>query len=114
MIPRLIGAATLQSNPLVAERVRKMIESNNTEGIAQALIGMAERDDSTDLLNEIKCPTLVIVGSQDKLTPPSEAEKMSKEISNAGFEVIRNAGHLPNIEQPDDFNRVITKFLSEL
>lgn len=114
MIPRLIGATTLQNNPRVAKRVQNMIESNSAEGIAQALLGMAERDDSTDLLAQINCPTLVIAGSEDKLTPPSEAEKMSEAICNANFEVISGAGHLPNIEQPGDFNRVITQFLNEL
>ncbi len=114
MIPRLLGVTTLQSNPRIAERVKKMIESNKAEGIAQALIRMAKRDDSTDLLTQINCPTLIIVGSEDKLTPPSEAEKMSEAISNAKLEVIQNAGHLPNIERPDDFNYAVTKFLSEL
>src|SRR5262249_19171398 len=114
MIPRLLGATTLQNDPLVAERVRKMIESNTAEGIAQASLAMAARSDSTDLLEQIDCPALVIVGTEDKLTPPSEAEKMSGAIRNARLEIISGAGHLPNMEQSGDFNLVITKFIEEL
>jgi pimeloyl-ACP methyl ester carboxylesterase len=113
MIPRLIGATSLQNDPQIAERVKAMIESSQAEGIAQALSGMAERLDSTDLLSQIKCPTLIIVGNEDKLTPPSEAEKMSQAISGSTLEVIVNAGHLPNIEQPEIFSRAILNFLKE-
>ncbi|MGE3436551.1 MAG: alpha/beta fold hydrolase [Blastocatellales bacterium] len=114
MIPRLLGETTLRNNPQVVDRVRRMIESNTAEGIAQASLAMAARGDSTDLLEQIDCPALVVVGAEDKLTPPSEAEKMSSAIRNAKFEIISGAGHLPNIEQPNDFNLVITKVIEKL
>ncbi len=114
MTTRLIGSTTFENSQRVVERLQRIIESNSAEGIAQALIGMAERDNSSDLLGRINFPTMVIVGSEDKLTPPSEVERMSNAIGNAKFKVIPGAGHLPNIEQPAEFNRAITKFLNEL
>jgi len=63
------------------------------------------------LLAQIACPTLVIVGSEDKLTPPSDAEKMSQTIPNAQLEVIATAGHLSNLEQSEPFNRLVANFL---
>jgi len=111
MIPKLLGATTQQTKPHIVERVRAMIESNNAEGIARALHGMAERADSTELLAQINCPTLVIVGSEDGLTSPSEAEKMSQGISGARLVTIAGAGHLSNLEQPDEFNRAVSDFL---
>jgi pimeloyl-ACP methyl ester carboxylesterase len=114
MTSRLLGETTLRDKPQIVERVRLMIESNTGEGIARASLAMAARSDSTDLLERIDCPALVIVGAEDKLTPPSEAEKMSGAIGAARFEIISGAGHLPNIERPDDFNLAITKFLEEL
>lgn len=114
MIPRLLGATTLQNDSLVVERVRRMIESNTAEGIAQASLAMAARSDSTDLLEQIECPALVVVGAEDRLTPPGEAERMCGAIHNARFEIIPGAGHLPNIERPGDFNLVITRFIEGL
>lgn len=111
MIPKLLGPVTQQTKPQVVERVRTMIEGNNAEGIARALIGMAERADSTELLARIECPALVIVGSDDGITPPSEAEKMSQAISGARLVTIAGAGHLSNLEQPDEFNRAVAGFL---
>ncbi|MEP7337395.1 MAG: alpha/beta fold hydrolase [Acidobacteriota bacterium] len=114
MIPQLLGDTTLQSRPDVATRIRAMIETSQAEGIAQALMGMAQREDSTDLLPLVKCPTLVIVGSEDKLTPQSDAEKMLLLIKNAGLEVIDSTGHLSNIECPAIFNKAVLKFLNRL
>jgi pimeloyl-ACP methyl ester carboxylesterase len=113
-ISKLLGETTLRRDPKIAERVRAMIESSSAEGIAQASLAMAARADSMDLLERIDCPTLVIVGAEDKLTPPSEAEKMSQKLRNARLEVIAGAGHLSNIEQPDDFNSLIEGFLADL
>lgn len=114
MIPRVLGETTLQNNPAVAKRVRTMIEATNPEAIAQASIGMAQRSDSTDMLLLIACPTLIIVGEEDKLTPISDAEKMHQAIASSRLEVIRQTGHLSNLEQPATFNRVISDFLAQL
>lgn len=91
-----------------------MIEKASIEGIVQALMGMAHRVDSTDLLALISCSTLVVVGNEDKLTPPSDAEKMSRSIKLSSLESINNAGHLPNIEYPTSFNLAVIKFLNQL
>lgn len=89
-----------------------MIEIAQPEGIAQALLGMAQRNDSTDLLPLITCPTLVVVGSEDNLTPLADAEKLARSISTSSLEVINEAGHLSNLEQPASFNQAISKFLN--
>lgn len=114
MIAKLLGETTLKSRPQVVEQVKEMIEAAHPEGIAQALIGMAERPDSTELLAKVTCPTLVIVGEEDKLTPPSDAEKMHQAIASSQLQVISKAGHLPNLEEPSDFNQTIRSFLQQL
>jgi pimeloyl-ACP methyl ester carboxylesterase len=114
LTPRLIGETTLRNNPEVVARVKSMIEAGQSEGVAQAQAAMAERSDSTDLLSQINCPTLIIVGKEDKLTPPVEAEKMSRSIAGSTLEIVRSSGHLPNIEQPESFNHLVANFLSRL
>lgn len=63
-------------------------------------------------LSEIKVPTLVVVGDHDRLTPPTVAREMAAAVPNAKLAILRNAGHLSNIEQPVWFNRVLEDFLA--
>jgi pimeloyl-ACP methyl ester carboxylesterase len=114
MTPRLLGESTLKNDPNAVKRVKTMIESAQAEGIAQALTAMADRPDSTELLSQINRPTLIIVGKEDKLTPPSEAEKMNQAIAGSALELVQNCGHLPNIERPESFNRAVRGFLGKL
>lgn len=111
MTPKLLGATSLQNNPALVERVQSMIRGAQAEGVARALQGMAQREEATDLLAQITCPTLIIVGNEDKLTPPSDAEKMSQTIPDAQLEVIATAGHLSNLEQSETFSRLVAAFL---
>ena len=71
--------------------------------------------DALDRLGAITAPTLVIVGEQDLLTPPWIAREVAAAIPGARFEVIRGDGssHLVPIERPDDFNRLVSDFLTE-
>ena len=62
-------------------------------------------------LGAIRVPALVVVGADDRLTPPSVAREMVTAIPNARLAILRRAGHLSNIEQPEWFNRVLEEFL---
>ena len=66
------------------------------------------------IFKNIKIPTLVLVGRQDKLTPPAMALKIHELVENSDFEIIDNAGHLSNIENPEDFNNCILKFINKI
>jgi 3-oxoadipate enol-lactonase len=72
------------------------------------------RYDALDRLGGIKAPTLAIVGEQDLLTPPHVCREVASRIPGATFEVIQGAGssHLAPIERPDDFNGLVTRFLT--
>jgi len=91
-----------------------MIEAATPQGISAASRGMAQRADSTDLLAGITCPTLVVVGEQDALTPPNIAQDYATRIPNAQFVVIPHAGHLSNLEQPEAFFEGIRNFLQTI
>lgn len=92
--------------------------SNNPHPISPEAYGRQAQAylqyDALDRLGGIKAPTLVIVGEQDLLTPPHVCREMASRIPGATFEVIRGAGssHGVPIERPDDFNGLVTRFLS--
>ena len=114
MIPLLLGSTTLKSRPGIVARVRAMIEANSPIGIACAQRGMSERRDSTYMLSSMDLPVLIIAGSEDQLTPVAEAEGLRNNIPGARLRVIESAGHLSNIESPDEFNTVLGEFLTQL
>ena len=87
----------------------------SARGLAHAARGMLAQTDARviDGLPSIRVPTLVIVGDKDEpfLAP---CEYMAKKIPGARLEVIRDAGHSSNLDQPDAFNRVLADFLDSL
>lgn len=114
MLPKLLASATLREQPEVVARVRAMITATRPEGAASALRGMAVRSNQTDLLAQIDAPTLVLVGSEDALTPRADAEAMHRAVEGSRLESIAGAGHLSNIERPREFNRALSDFLRAL
>lgn len=67
--------------------------------------------DVTETIGKITCPTLVVVGEHDRLTPIAESEAICAEIRGAKLAIIPGAGHVSNLEQPDIFNSVVLDFL---
>lgn len=113
-LPKLLMEETLHHHLEVEARVRRMIDAATPQGIAAVSRGMAQRPDSTDLLATIHCPTLVIVGEQDVLTPPSVAQDYAAQIPGAQYIVIPEAGHLSNLEQPEAFHQAVSGFLQSV
>jgi 3-oxoadipate enol-lactonase len=114
MLPKLLAPATLSGREGVVEELRAMMRGTKAEGAAAALRGMAERPDQTSLLARILSPTLIIVGSEDQLTPLAEAQIMHREIRGSRLEVIEGAGHVSNLERPSEFNHALRSFLDAL
>ncbi len=65
-------------------------------------------------LHRIDVPTLLVWGAQDKLVHPAYADDFKAQIADARVELIDGAGHVPNLEQPETFNRVLASFLAGL
>lgn len=114
MLPKMLAPKTLASRPEVANAVRGLMARQPVEGIIGALAAMRDRPDSTPTLAGISVPTLIVVGAEDTLTPPKDAEAMREAISGARRVSIPDAAHLSNYEQPDAFNRAGREFLKSL
>lgn len=113
-LPRLLGASTQRDRSDLVDRVRALILGNRPRGIADALLGLGARLDSTPTLAKIQVPTLVVVGEEDVLTPPAEAEAMASAIAGAKLAIVPKAGHLASWEQPEAYNAALRVFLAGL
>jgi pimeloyl-ACP methyl ester carboxylesterase len=112
MLPKLLGRTSKARRPALMAQVRQMIEREGVGGIVAALEAMLSRPDSTPDLARIACPTLVIVGDEDELTPPADAELMQNHITRSRLVVLPEAGHLSNLEAPDGFTLAVSDFLA--
>lgn len=113
-VPKLLAPRTIAEKPQVVKRVRQMITRSDPKGAAAAQRGMAARRDYVTDLANINVPTLIIVGREDPIRPVADAELMHCGIVNSRLEIIDNAAHLTNMEQPEKFNDVLVSFVKEL
>lgn len=114
MITGMVGKSTRAKCPEVVDAVHRMLESAPVPGIVGALEAMISRPDSTPTLATIDVPTLIIVGSEDTLTPPKESHAMHQAIPGSRLEVIEGAGHVSNLERPAAVNHVLSEFLASI
>jgi len=111
MLPKLLGKTTRNEHPEIAQKTRELILANSPSGIAAALLGMANRPDSTALLKDIRTPVLILSGEEDEMIKPEETQAMKDKLPSSRLEVIPRAGHLVNLEQPEAFDKAIVNFL---
>ena len=70
--------------------------------------------DASETLDKIKCPTLIIVGEHDKVTPLKHSKKLHQLISNSRLNIVEDAGHLILYEKPDEINKLIHQYILSL
>lgn len=111
---RLLSRATLDGKPDVVEDARSMILESSPDGVVAALGAMRDRPDSNDTLGEIAVPTLVVAGEEDAISTPEIMQAMAEKIPDSRFVTLPNAGHLSNLEAPEEFNAALTGFLARI
>ncbi len=112
-VPRLFSHLTQSSHPEIIEEGQRIAALNAPSGVAAASRGLGLRPDVTELLPHITCPTLVLVGEQDLITPIADARTLFERIPDAQLEVLADAGHLSNLDSPDAFSQAVARFLRE-
>ena len=114
MLPGLLGATTHMSNPHISVQLRRWATESEADGVIDALEALRTRPDSRATLPTIDCPTLVIVGEEDTLTPPALSRVIADGIAGATLIQLPYAGHLSNVEQPAAFTSALTTWLHGL
>ena len=113
-LPKLVGRTSTASRPAVLAQVERLIRAASPDGVIDALRAMAERPDSQPLLSGIRCPVLIVAGEEDVLIPAQESQAMAQAIAGATLDIIPQAGHLVNLEQPELFQRVVVLWIKSL
>ena len=113
-VKNTVSPKTMEGKKKIVDLINEIINEQKDAAVTGALLTMAARTDSTEYLENIKIPALVVVGEDDKLTPASPSRLMNAKIRNSTMSVIPEAGHFSNLENPEKFNSEILKFLKSL
>jgi pimeloyl-ACP methyl ester carboxylesterase len=111
LFPRFVAAAR-HGDRALQDTVRSMADDTGAEAFVRQQTAIMNRIDSRPGLAGIACPTLVLVGEQDVLTPPDRAAEMAAGIPRATQIVVPDCGHLSTLEQPQAVTRALTDFFN--
>lgn len=111
LIPLLIHVSRQDDAPLV-ERVVRMAVDTGFDAFVRQQEALITRPDSRPFLQQIRCPTLVVVGDGDTLTPPDLARELHTGIAGSRLVVVPGSGHLSTMERPDAVNAALRAWLA--
>jgi 3-oxoadipate enol-lactonase len=114
LIPLLLAQTTREKNSMLTHFLHTMLARHSVASIIAQLGALRDRPDSTSTLAQISVPTLIVVGSEDVITPVASSEAMRDGIRGSQMSVIPGAGHMSNMEKPELFNRRVAEFLRTL
>lgn len=112
LLPLLIHEARLEDEALTAEII-DMAARIGRDGFLNQQRAILGRPDSRPTLAAVDCPTLILCGRQDALTPPGDHEEMAAAVPHATFQVIEDCGHLAPMERPDAVTAAMQPWLVE-
>ena len=106
-LPRLLSP---QAPPALVAHVRARAETR-AASLRAGIEALRDRPDRTAELGAIACPTLVVCGTEDQVTPAAEMKQIAAAIAGARYVPIAGAGHLSHIEAPGAFLNAVTSFI---
>jgi pimeloyl-ACP methyl ester carboxylesterase len=109
-LPRLLSP---QAPPALAAHVRARAETR-AASLRAGIEALRDRPDRSHELAAIACPTLVVCGTDDQVTPASEMQQIAAAIAGARFVPLAGAGHLSHVEAPGAFLTAVTSFADAL
>ena len=113
MVDNLLSQASLE-RPELVEYVLALMQHNLPEGWIAALEAMKNRPDAMGALRGMPRKTLVVAGELDRITPLAESTLITRLVADGQLVVVKDSSHLPNLENPVEFNAVLTTFLASL
>ena len=102
-----------QVDPVLYSKAREMVRQafiRTGQGLGEEI---TTRPPAVKRLHEVKTPTLVIVGAEDDPIVEEMSDQIVEQISGARKVVMQDTAHLPSLERPDEFNRILAEFLTD-
>lgn len=116
-IPDLLAPALLsrshQEIPALRAVIRTMALNTGAAAFARQQRAIIGRPDSRPGLADIACPTLVLSGRQDTLTPPDRHEEMAAAIHGSELVLLEDCGHLSTLEQSEEVSQALRRWLEQ-
>jgi pimeloyl-ACP methyl ester carboxylesterase len=109
--PRLVHRAR-RTDASLRQVFDLMAEEVGAAGFIRQQSANIGRADSRPTLGSIRCPTLVLVGEGDELTPPERAAEIADGIPAARLTTLPQCGHMSALEQPDEVSRALLEWLA--
>lgn len=110
LLPRMVHPSQLDDDEIVGT-IRAMAADAGSAVFQRQQRAIMGRPDSRPFLSGIKCPTLVLCGRQDVVTPVDIHQEMVESITHAGFTVIDRCGHLSPLGQPRQVTAALKAWL---
>jgi pimeloyl-ACP methyl ester carboxylesterase len=110
----LFAPNSMHERPELIARVTAWMRDTDPKALAGGLLAMRDRKDYTPLLPGFRHPSLVIAGALDRAASPNAVELLTKGLPDCRTRVIERAGHMVNMEQPEQFNSALVEFLKQL
>lgn len=111
MVDGLLSQGSLD-RPELVEYVLALMQHSLPEGWIAALEAMKRRPDAMGALKGVPRRTLVVAGELDRVTPLAESTLITRLVADGSLAVVSGSSHLPNLENPLDFNEVLRGFLA--
>jgi pimeloyl-ACP methyl ester carboxylesterase len=99
-------------NKEITSVVYQMSKDVGREAFIRQQTAIIGRVDSRPFLPEIKCPTFIVCGQDDQMTPPELSHEMHQLIPHSSLHLVEQSGHLTPLEQPSLVNKLIEKWLT--
>jgi 3-oxoadipate enol-lactonase len=113
-LKNLFAAESFSARKEDIAAVKEMIVKTSIQSLCKTLLALTVRRETCTKLQEIKIPALILVGKEDKITTPEAASLMHKKIHGSLLEILEHAGHVSNLENPDEFNNQVNKFVASV
>lgn len=113
MLLRLLIHPDRLADRALTDQILLMADGIGVNAFIRQQLAILGRPDNRPFLAEIKCPTVIIVGQQDALTPVKVAEEMHAAIAGSRLEVIPDCGHLATMEAPEAVSAILARWLAK-
>lgn len=113
MGPKLFAPGVL-GDASIRRQTDAMMRATPVQGVYDALLAMADREDMRDLLGTVRVPSLIVAGAEDAIIPAERIQDMTARLPAAALVTITGAGHMPMLEAPEATSAALAHWLGNV